>query len=173
MVFIKNISVLLLVGLFAFSCCKKDNPTSSSNPSSLPPYTETGANTLGFKVDGKIWLPKAQPFGTSPLFADYDNGTFYLKSSNETDYFSIEIYNKIYSIGTYVLIYKIDSIYTCFERENDPYCYYRTDSLNTGLLNINKLDTLNKIVAGTFELNMIGQNQEKLKITEGRFDVKY
>lgn len=54
---ISLITGIMLIGL----SCKK-----SGSKNSLPPATETGANTVGFYVNGKPWLPNVEPFGSIP-----------------------------------------------------------------------------------------------------------
>ena len=52
-------TLTILLALAAWSCNETyDHPISPAKPDELPPYTETGANTFGMKVDGKVWLPK-------------------------------------------------------------------------------------------------------------------
>ena len=51
--------------------------------------------------------------------------------------------------------------------------YFNIDTIEMGTLNINKLDTVRKIISGTFDVNMRGKNDESLKISDGRFDTKY
>src|SRR6267154_2475104 len=54
----------------------------------LPAATQTGANTFGCLVNGKVWLPKGNN-GTSNLSLSYDpilnNGTFDLRSYRYPD----------------------------------------------------------------------------------------
>jgi len=55
-----------------------------------------------------------------------------------------------------------------------PILSYRTDgSLYAGELWVKKLDTINQIVSGTFWFNAVNSNNDTIKITEGRFDMRY
>lgn len=67
------ISSLLFVCLTA-SKCKKDKPP--VNPvSQLPPETQTGANTFGCLIDGKVFVPKGG--GLSPVLTCYYQCIYY------------------------------------------------------------------------------------------------
>lgn len=53
-------SFLLLWVLVITSCRKERNAT-------LPPATQTGANTFGFTIDGEVWVPFSEcGFGSDP-----------------------------------------------------------------------------------------------------------
>lgn len=65
-----------------------------------------------------------------------------------------------------------------FYRDDKPIeRHYYTDSDNTGVLNINKLDTVNHIIAGKFKFRATRwlHNQESNEVitVDGQFDVKY
>jgi hypothetical protein len=53
--------IFILLLIFFASCCKKeriDLPDNNNIPG-LPPATQSGANTLGFLLNGKPWTPRA------------------------------------------------------------------------------------------------------------------
>jgi len=57
-----------------------------------------------------------------------------------------------------------------FERNG---LFYPKDSVNPGSLTVTKYDTTNGIVAGTFNLNLLNNDQnETITITEGWFDIE-
>ena len=47
--------------LLFFSCKKEDGPATA-----LPPVTQEGSNTVGFLLDGQVWVP----FGKCGLMVD-------------------------------------------------------------------------------------------------------
>ncbi len=50
---------------------------------------------------------------------------------------------------------------------------YYTDLMSSGELKINFLDSINRIVSGTFWFDAKNSNGEIIQIREGRFDMKY
>lgn len=63
---------LLFIALFFLDSCKKhkhDNPVDQ-----LPHATQTGANTLGFLLNGEVWTPKGRVGITSNLSVSVDQG---------------------------------------------------------------------------------------------------
>src|SRR6185312_62260 len=52
---------IALIALFFFSSCKKD----STKNAKLPPITQEGTNTIGFTINGEVWVPyyKCRSFG--------------------------------------------------------------------------------------------------------------
>ena len=63
------------------SSCNKNEIPPTDNPPQLPPETQTGANTFGCLVNGKVWLPKGG--GLLPgVFSDYGNGSIILYANN-------------------------------------------------------------------------------------------
>jgi hypothetical protein len=50
---------------------------------------------------------------------------------------------------------------------------YMTSSMHTGKVQFTRIDTINRIVSGTFEFSAIDKNTGKtIKVTDGRFDIK-
>ncbi len=174
----KIVPFLLLIILFA--SCKKD-------VRELPPATQTGANTFGAKVNGSFWVP--QGFGPIPandilqvrmagndLRIDAQN---FSSSPNETEF--ILTVKGITGPGTYLLNKLVthptsDESYAYYVKRNfTPKNEWLTSDENTGSVTITFLDTVNRIVSGTFQFNMLNiyNAPEPLSVTEGRFDVKW
>ncbi len=56
----------------------------------------------------------------------------------------------------------------------NPSDIFRTDSIRTGVININELDKTNKIIVGTFSFDAFNIPQNKtVRITEGKFRLNY
>jgi hypothetical protein len=173
---------ILLAGLLllGFTACNKD-------VDELPALTETGANTFGAMVDGKIWVP--QGFAGIPasniLNARYLGTTLFLKaqnfssSPNETE-FDITVVN-LTATGTYLL-----NVSTAHPNYNNSYGYYVKRNLSpinewitsvnhTGSVTITKFDTTNHIISGNFQFSAeeILNPASVITVSDGRFDVKY
>src|SRR5256885_12886567 len=97
-------SLVALISFILCSCCNSVSPSET-----LPAATQTGANTFGCLVNGKVWLPKGN-VGTSNMSPSYDpnfNGkaifdiaTYRILSNTNQQYFGIAI-NGIDKEGTY------------------------------------------------------------------------
>ena len=61
--------------------------------------------------------------------------------------------------------HKFASIYPC--------SIYDIDTTKTNYIDVIHFDTLNKIVSAKFELTVCNPCNDTIRITEGRFDVKY
>ena len=171
---------LLALILFFTTSCKKDL-------TELPPATQTGANTFGAKVDGKLWGPAG--FGvvpTAPILQAryYGDGIIinagnYSSSPTESEF---EIYIKhLTGPGTYPLNFDTQK----YPNEGGSYAYYVlrkltpvnewiTSSQYSGSVNITLNDTANRIISGTFQFDAMNlySAQQLLHVTDGRFDIK-
>jgi hypothetical protein len=177
----KKTSSLLLAALCCIllaSRCKKNN---DAPPPVLPEATRQGLNTIGFKVNGEVWLPYyeckafSDPCGKisaryGPPNADFNQFDMQVarKLNNEQSSLTITTIGRIKNIGNHY-----DSTNFYFLRNGSTYQNLRF--LSSGKLEVTKLDTINKIIAGTFEITVYksGNTNDSLKITEGRFDFKY
>ena len=186
-----------LVGLL-FSCKKDDNSPKTDPPceteacelAKLPPVTTTGEGTFACLLNGKAWLSKAgEGTGKSAISGDYYNGITLTKGylygfSNQTNeenklLESISIYTKNYSS-------KSNNEQTIWNGNSDAYsrysnfeidCEYDHNSLSTGQLFWLKFDTINGIMAGTFEFTTYFDSPytgcDTIRVTHGRFDIDY
>jgi hypothetical protein len=171
-------SVLALIILCAYSGCSVLSPTPKET---LPPATQTGANTFGFLLNGQVWLPKGYN-GTSNLDLSYDpafmGGTFnlsayryYGNSSKDEQYVTIYL-DSLSKEGTYNL-YESPNKGTYFSDHNK--CTYFSDTTvnyKKGNIIITKLDLQKGIVSGTFQFTLFKSGCDSIKITQGRFDKK-
>jgi hypothetical protein len=149
---------------------------------SLPPETLTGAGTFGCKINGSDWVASRVGFfaATKATYdPTYKDGTFTLtantfkKNVDTFDYFNISItsFNKT---GTYSFL---DNANINFHRETTG-CEYVLQHPSvipviSGSINIKKVDVNSRIIAGTFECITHVKDCDTLKITDGRFDVKF
>lgn len=174
----KNCLPFLLV-LFLFTACKKEI-------TELPPATQTGANTFGAKVNGEFWIP--QGFGPLPAndilearMAGPDltiNARNFSSSPTETE-FLLQVKN-INGTGTYLLNTSVGhpssgSSYAYYvKRRLTPQNEWITSATHTGAVTITRIDTVARIVSGTFQFNALNMFNapEPITVTEGRFDLQ-
>ncbi len=169
--------------LLSFIGCKKNNdPTKNAT---LPPATQEGKNTIGFTINGEVWVPyyKCKLFGNpcGEISADYNGPPsgpnnigfgFSRERNNKLSFLVISsAFATITSIGD-----KIDSIGVNFTGENwtgntDSYSGILTGSKFV----ITKLDMQNQIMSGEFEFIMSEDNRsgKTVIIKDGRFDFKF
>ncbi|MCX8492431.1 MAG: hypothetical protein ORN54_15345, partial [Cyclobacteriaceae bacterium] len=74
------------------------------------------------------------------------------------------------SLGSYLLT-NIPYYVANFVYSSD--CRYEYSNTISGKVTIIKLDRLNYVIAGTFDLITYKTSCDTLKITNGRFDIKY
>ena len=128
-----------LDGCFLFS----DHPKET-----LPPPTQTGANTFGCLVNGNVWLPKGYN-GTSNLSLGYDptyaGGTFDISTyrilSDQNRQYMYIFMTNLSKAGAYNLN---DISVGSATFDYCAQCNYNRDSLvyRNGVLNITKFDRL-------------------------------
>ncbi len=174
------IGITCIVCLFCFAQCKKSNDDSNG----LPAPTQEGKNTLGFLLNGEPWKPKGFA-GTANLSLNYD-ATF------QGGVFNLSAYKILSSSPTKTQILTLfgDSIQTLgriilpnknkfgFSFTNDVTgCRYDTFDSTTkiisGYFDIKKLDKVNHIFSGEFEIKFKKTGCEDVQISQGRFDMKY
>lgn len=135
----------------------------------LPPETQTGTNTIGCLVDGKLWatskLPGSFKFpAMSAKYIVYGNSihlTFYAEGKEGLIGFTLE--NP--QLGENEV--KINCLF-----KFKPECGSMVVT-NTGLY-ITKMDKEKKVLSGRFAFDVPCQEEENsiLHITEGRFDLR-
>jgi hypothetical protein len=175
--------ILLLTLTLTLSCCNKDdNPFSSKDQ--LPAETQTGANTVGCLVNGKVYLPSQRGLN-SPVncFYQLDNGEFFFSIAFADD----KNYGPDVSVGTSKTNLMVGQTYVLNKNPMDNGDYtggggaYRQSSLNkyytntikTGELKITRLDLSNSIISGTFWFDAVNSAGETIQIRSGRFDWNY
>lgn len=176
---------LFFIGLTA-SECKKHKPP--SNPfDQLPPATQTGANTFGCLVNGKVWIPNGyfSPYPNYRVIVDpnFSDGNVDIRLYRIANGIREDISIASDSIKT-VGIYKINDngrTQHRFQKSSEDlsvqYCeiFYGGIFHRQGYLNITKFDLNNGIISGEFEIQAININcgyGDTIKITKGRFDKK-
>ena len=175
-----KILITAFISVLFLSSCKKE-------VTELPPATQTGANTFGAMVDGKIWVP--QGFASIPssniLEARLLGGNFFItaqnfsSSPNETEFDIVLV--GVTGPGTYSLNVNVPhpssaGSYAYYVKRNlSPINEWITSATFTGSVTLTKFDTVGRIVSGTFQFNAgeVFNSAPAVAVVDGRFDVKY
>ena len=185
----KNTTILLLL-LITFtiagcSSCKKNVDTSSDNPYGLPNATQEGKNTLGFLLNGQPWTPKGQVGLSANLTVNvdlgYNQGVFvigayrYTSSTGIQEPFTIGIRDslKFFQFPITVPLSKTSLYGITYRNVQCDYFNQQGNVQCNGNLTITKLDKSSQILSGTFNATFYKPGCDTIKITEGRFDMKY
>jgi Family of unknown function (DUF6252) len=182
----------ILLGLCAIGLlsCYREKEKAVTNV--LPPATQTGANTAGCLIDGKVWVASTlaststyvyytkwsntfREYKLQLILPDVITGTWMNLSisnplSGAIDTSSIQL-NKPYVPGTEKEI-SFNADYNLFNTYKMTYGPISRSVIGNGKIIITKLDLTNKIVSGTFEFEAYNLEGQKIKVTEGRFDRK-
>ena len=166
------IVLVLVFFIFSASSCHKEDPVPD-----LVPITTTGANTMGFYVDGVPHNKKGiysfgNPDGVS--WGKYADGkiNFWGGGGEPRGYLSISFYEVL---GTKLfLLSKLSTTTGLGEFIDDVPLggneYYTNENV-TGTLEILRLDE--HVIAGTFDIHLQNPNIGKIvHLTDGRFDIK-
>jgi hypothetical protein len=180
---------LILCFLIIVIACNK----SKDELSNLPERTQTGNNTLGFKLNRRVWTINGKycynQWGNcrdNPLarYFSYGNGGIVLTSdrviykgvsvaSSET--FELSISKSFNRLGVYRLK-GVDSLFEAkFIDNNISWSYYKlVPNRETFQVNITRLDTIAKVVSGEFSGTLYKNDNlsDSVAISEGRFDIK-
>jgi len=180
----KQLLIFLLPCILLMAAkCKKD----PANPiDQLPPETQTGANTFGCLVDGKVFLPKGNPLAGPVKTAQYQlvngrqgfgvSGSY--SNGNVSKLVGIIGDSVKVTTGTFGLTSlsagKFRGGYSYMDLTIIRPIQYETNEINKGEVTITKFDTINQIVSGTFWFDAIDSTTGKIvQIREGRFDLPY
>ena len=164
-----------------FQCRKQPKQPSTDIPG-LPPATQTGANTLGFLLNGQPWVPE----GPNNLSIDYDPGfnngivgiVAYRKILNQDNsIFAFGIQDSLNFMTFPKTIAVRKKAMAQFSYSDKNYCdrnHYDTSVFRTGSLTITVLDKTKRIFSGTFNITLFNPKcGDTIKITNGRFDMKF
>jgi len=162
--------------IIMLSSCNKD-PYQDGTPE-LPPITMEGKNTLGFLLDGKVWVPYQESSGifTPTLESILDQTTNslgvearYKNSTDDNDLLNISVTidnERIYSIPNEATINFFYNKY--------PNCRKFKPNAIDAKIEIDRFDRSERIVSGTFNLgDMVNDCGDTITITDGRFDLKF
>jgi hypothetical protein len=179
--------------ILAVSSCKKNK---SNNPiDQLPAATQTGANTFGCLINGQAFTPGGDGFGSPTLSCIYEYAYESGSSTTPSGYvFAIDGIDKRNPCTLTDIGWGFDSVvmmqgftynlkirragqgggqYLHFLNCDGSNVQYNTTDTITGQLILTRFDLSAQIASGTFWFNVLDNNNDTIKITEGRFDVKF
>jgi hypothetical protein len=175
----RSIFVIIIFCWFAFYLQSCDLFDSISKNEELPPATQEGKNTFGCYVNGKLWLPKGSN-GTSNLDASYDptfeNGAFELNAyriRDDVDQFIALGGKNVNKVGSYIFSQDLDSPGALLNDKKTKCSYSEQPNVIFGNFTVSKLDIANQIISGTFEFTLAKTGCDTIKVTDGRFDMKF
>ncbi len=183
--------LLALLCLFFWAGCDKDDPgPTKQDPCPWPEVTTEGKHTLGFKINGKEWVPCVDLYALAATLRPIDASLTESDGSNALSltghYFRWaegDSTHNVYGISFWPLYsgeinpedligykFNFDQSYKGV-LENK---WSLPESREGFHLEILKLDTAKNIISGVFEAVLIPKyGTDTLYITEGRFDVTY
>ena len=160
----------LLLPLLAVECY--DEPFAPK----LPEATQTGEGMMAAKVNGVVWEAQGGLIGENPeAFYSHESGNFGIRGTYRADQVSSMnmAYDNMRTVGEYNLWGNIGQVRGHHIRFNGKFGRCPAVQSNPGKLRITRLDTIEHIIAGTFEFDGICENEDTVKVRQGRFDVTY
>jgi hypothetical protein len=202
--------VLLCVGL-AWSGCKIEydpppttptNPYPTTPPTTLPEATQTGAGTLGCKINGRVWVFWVPPFALTPeqdafVTESTGSGVTNIRAriwSADTSldqklvyqdigfsFFNPNFESIILNKAGNGVISSDEFIFSLLINKQSKWYFPDTSSfsMNNELV-VDFIDTELNIISGRFDMVLyrgnnytITDRSDSLIVTDGRFDFKY
>jgi hypothetical protein len=155
----KRASILvLLIFLLSVSGCHKKLYEADPVATTLPAATQEGKNTLGFLLNGQVWLPDSK----NPLYPGIQPDVTNIHTVKGNQTLILNFSNNAVP-GTYDMTK--DGRSALFTKSGDRYDCYQ------GSLTVTKLDFDSGIFSGTFTLKLRNSTGDELSIDSGRFDV--
>lgn len=155
--------IILLIGiLLTINSCSEKSENELTPLEQLPKATQTGENTFGCLINGEAFVVS----NTSQQVAIYQQGQLQFGA----DGISMILGDPLNINLIYDLVGKA-SYYV----NADPQlgCHYEFNHSYQGSVTFSKIDRTNYIISGTFEFSTNKDGCEDIKITNGRFDLKY
>ena len=191
---------LLLGSLLGLTQCLLLPDDVSMPEDKMPAATQTGANTAGCRVDGLPWVARTngQAMSGAPLSAvratwgmvrppahhlslSFDKQIDHNSDVHSRTYLRLELPG-ITRPGAVVLDQKYDGLVINGPIAYAAFTYYqtppdqemRTGPATPGRVVVTRLDTVARVVSGTFEFTARNPSGgATVRVTEGRFDCKF
>jgi hypothetical protein len=184
--------LLLALSLITFHTgCKKEKIPDDPMKVKLPPPTQEGLRTFGCLINGVPFVP-TKTFSiyaeNSPLVVQYNFSTkffllralrYNLKKNDQwvkTRVSPGAIFDGVGSYNIFLVNYGlIDTSTICGDDKYVGVPYYdRLYDIISGRMNITRFDPELKIISGTFDYDVYSKKcRDTVRITQGRFDVKF
>jgi hypothetical protein len=171
----KSVIVILFLVVITISQCKKDSGLPSDNPFGLPNATQTGEGIFAFRMNNANYSASNDLVHLGGIII---NDTVAIKCSVPYGRFFVNVFIGTAANARQNITYNLsDTIHT--------YCYFVTDSTcqqigrvvnfkpKSGQITLTKIDSVQRIISGTFKVSIPVPNCDSLIITDGRFDYKY
>lgn len=180
-----HFNILASIILFSLTAgqCKKDSSL-KKGANQLPAVTQTGANTVGCLINGKVFIPEGYSGTGTPnptrIFEIGLDGLPYLQIiARQYDAQRDQNGNLIIYVDSLVGM-GIHKVYTAkkqigFGSYLFPSCGILADDdvhFKSGAIEITKYDLNNGIISGLFDFKIKPADCDSLFFTEGRFDFK-
>lgn len=192
--------LLLFVFLYLGCYTDEDGVIRQKRPTELPPITTEGKNTFGCYVDGELLVSYPRKrikdnFGGyyySGVWGGEHRGTFDMFTAmrgtqgSERKVVNFKLLNRVFGEGEYLLYsdslrdgntnitqYNNTSLRIFEANGNATFDSWRVYNPDCGRMEVLKLDTLNRIIAGTFYFDAVNSEGDTIKVTDGRFDLRY
>ena len=164
----KTVQFILFTALICLLCASSCKENEKKVWTELPPATQTGENTMGCLVDGKLWATSGK----------FELTKFPAMTAKYSDY-GDEVHLNFYaggnggSVGFVVIDPHVginEAQVTC-RFDMIPGCSVMLYTITN--LNITKMDLEKKILSGLFAFDLPCKEDANkiLRITEGRFDL--
>ncbi|TMU50428.1 hypothetical protein [Flagellimonas algicola] len=174
-------NLLVLVFLATLTACNNDDNGTPDNPAdALPPATQTGEQTFGCLIDGEPFFPESGSNRPS-AFYQFVRGAYTLGISAGRNDGGGENFVSIglgaldiegLEVTTYLLISEgLGNFSGRYNLGGGIVLRARTTYENPGTLTITNFT--DEIISGTFEFTVIDNDGTEIRITDGRFDLKY
>jgi hypothetical protein len=178
----KNILIILLLAILA-SCHRSSDDSTVSELDKLPAATQSGANTAGCYINGKLLIPKngSQAIGGSPAYGlnistTYGSFSLNIKNFKENIFLHLFINNLDINKSKYFLKQSDGESFEPHNSvESQAYLFFDNkvylSSDDCGEIYISK--NTYPIISGVFNATLYNKNNptEKIQITDGRFDI--
>lgn len=159
-----RLSLLVLI-IFSCTSCEKDPVR--------PEPTQHGANMLYFEAEGLSWVPTDNSFAWNQEVGELAQQRFSLSAameSNEGDVAYLDIDADSVNAVEEIRCRQIRSL--SYERENGSGICFACGDQETSF-QITKLDTVAKIISGTFSFKARCGDSSIVEVTNGWFDYQY
>jgi len=179
---------IVVVSLLSLLSCKKEQNTQAENElAKLPAITQTGANTFGCLVNGNAVVSNNLSCSyeqTAQLASgNYFDFTLIATDSTSASKQTISLYvpgmPQIKDNSSYNLNAAANAIDRWYADYNDAPTggvvndYQTTLGSSSGVISFSKIDTVNKVLSGTFSFVGVDSDNQTVPVTSGRFDVHY
>ena len=191
--------LIYILSFITLTACSNDDNTTKNPTFSLPPETQTGANTFGVTINGKVYIPR-DPTGVN-VGPTAKGMIFWRSPDDQHTYDELEIKDGASSVGFNMTIHLhnlfqigqgdyvlkqsnfhngIDSTpsnhiyFKIWDININNYAYYGSIE-NLGSVNVIRYDFVNRIFSGKFSGKFVRYDNPNdfITITDGRFDINW